>query len=227
MRANVLFVEVEEALRMTVGDRLRNEGYAVECAADGDEGFEKATQIPFDLIILYVMLPHKSGFVVCRDIRQAGLITPILMLTARGQTSDKVNGLKLGADDYVTKPFDMLELMARVEALLRRTPNKSGQTAMQQVRSIRIDLRGTEVWRDGKLVPLSAREFQLLQYFLEHKGETVSRDQILREVWGYNATAFTRTVDVHVASLCQKLEDDPKQPSLILTVPGFGYKLVP
>jgi two-component system alkaline phosphatase synthesis response regulator PhoP len=149
------------------------------------------------------------------------------MLTARGQTAEKIVGLKLGADDYVTKPFDMLELMARVEALLRRTPSKSGQTAMQQVRSIRIDLRGTEVWRDGKLVPLSAREFQLLQYFLEHKGETVSRDQILREVWGYNATAFTRTVDVHVASLRQKLEDDPKQPSLILTVPGFGYKLVP
>src|SRR5258707_12260625 len=124
MRANVLFVEDEEALRMTVGDRLRNEGNPVECAAGGDEGFEKAPQIPFDLIILDVMLPHKSGFVVCRDIRQAGLITPILMLTARGQTSDKVNGLKIGADDYVTKPFNMLELMARVEALLRRAPSR-------------------------------------------------------------------------------------------------------
>src|SRR5260370_37897804 len=124
MRANVLFVEDEEALRMTVGDRLRNEGYAVECAADGDERFEKSTQIPLDLIILDVMLPRKSGFVVCRDIRQAGLITPILMLTARGQTSDKVNGLKIGADDYVTKPFNMLELMARVEALLRPPPTR-------------------------------------------------------------------------------------------------------
>src|SRR5712691_4892236 len=122
MRANVLFVEDEEALRMTVGDRLRNEGYAVECAADGDEGFEKATQIPFDLIILDIMLPRRNGFAVCRDIRQAGLITPILMLTARGQTADKVNGLKIGADDYVTKPFNMQELIARVEALLRRAP---------------------------------------------------------------------------------------------------------
>jgi two-component system alkaline phosphatase synthesis response regulator PhoP len=122
MRGNVLFVEDEEALRMTVGDRLRSEGYAVECAANGDEGFEKATQLPFDLIILDVMLPKKSGFVVCQGIREAGLITPILMLTARGQTSDKVNGLKIGADDYVTKPFNMQELMARVEALLRRAP---------------------------------------------------------------------------------------------------------
>src|ERR1700716_2554040 len=227
MNENVLLIEDEKALSQTLSDRLRAEGYVVNFARDGNDGLDKATRLPFDLIILDVMLPGKNGFDVCREIRQAGLATPILMLTARGQTAEKIVGLKLGADDYVTKPFDMLELMARVEALLRRTPSKSGQTAMQQVRSIRIDLRGTEVWRDGKLVPLSAREFQLLQYFLEHKGETVSRDQILREVWGYNATAFTRTVDVHVASLCQKLEDDPKQPSLILTVPGFGYKLVP
>src|ERR1700680_4296540 len=122
MRGNVLFVEDEEALRMTVGDRLRNEGYAVDYAANGDEGLEKATQLPFDLIILDVMLPKKSGFDVCKQIREAGLITPVLLLTARGQTSDKVNGLKIGADDYVTKPFNMLELMARVEALLRRAP---------------------------------------------------------------------------------------------------------
>jgi two-component system alkaline phosphatase synthesis response regulator PhoP len=227
MNENVLLIEDEKALSQTLSDRLRAEGYVVNFARDGNDGLDKATRLPFDLIILDIMLPGKNGFDVCREIRQAGLATPILMLTARGQTAEKIVGLKLGADDYVTKPFDMLELMARVEALLRRTPSKSGQTAMQQVRSIRIDLRGTEVWRDGKLVPLSAREFQLLQYFLEHKGETVSRDQILREVWGYNATAFTRTVDVHVASLRQKLEDDPKQPSLILTVPGFGYKLVP
>jgi two-component system alkaline phosphatase synthesis response regulator PhoP len=227
MNENVLLIEDEKALSQTLSDRLQAEGYVVNFARDGNDGLDKATRLPFDLIILDVMLPGKNGFDVCREIRQAGLATPILMLTARGQTAEKIVGLKLGADDYVTKPFDMLELMARVEALLRRTPSKSGQTAMQQVRSIRIDLRGTEVWRDGKLVPLSAREFQLLQYFLEHKGETVSRDQILREVWGYNATAFTRTVDVHVASLRQKLEDDPKQPSLILTVPGFGYKLVP
>jgi two-component system, OmpR family, alkaline phosphatase synthesis response regulator PhoP len=228
MRANVLFVEDEEALRMTVGDRLRNEGYAVECAADGDEGFEKATQIPFDLIILDVMLPRKSGFVVCRDIRQAGLITPILMLTARGQTSDKVNGLKIGADDYVTKPFNMRELMARVEALLRRAPSRPVvQTGGIDFGSIHVDLVGTEATRDGEVVNLSAREFQLLRYFIEHRGATLSRDELLKQVWGYSADMYTRTVDVHVASLRQKLEEDPKQPKFILTVQGLGYKFKP
>jgi two-component system alkaline phosphatase synthesis response regulator PhoP len=228
MRANVLFVEDEEALRMTVGDRLRNEGYAVECAADGDEGFEKATQIPFDLIILDVMLPRKSGFVVCRDIRQAGLITPILMLTARGQTSDKVNGLKIGADDYVTKPFNMRELVARVEALLRRAPSRPVvQTGVVEFGSIHVDLVGTEATRDGKIVNLSAREFQLLRYFIEHRGATLSRDELLKQVWGYSADMYTRTVDVHVASLRQKLEEDPKQPKFILTVQGLGYKFKP
>src|ERR1700686_4421852 len=157
MRANVLFVEDEEALRMTVGDRLRKEGYAVESAANGEEGFEKATQLPFDLIILDVMLPKKSGFDVCREIRGAGLITPILMLTARGQTSDKVNGLKIGADDYVTKPFNMQELMARVEALLRRAPIRpAAQTGASEFGSIHVDLMGTEATRDGKAVNLSA-----------------------------------------------------------------------
>jgi two-component system, OmpR family, alkaline phosphatase synthesis response regulator PhoP len=225
MRANVLFVEDEEALRMTVGDRLRNEGYVVECAADGDEGFQKATQNPFDLIILDVMLPRKSGFIICRDIRQAGLITPILMLTARGQTSDKVNGLKIGADDYVTKPFNMLELMARVEALLRRAPSRPvAQTGAFNFGSIRVDLVGTETTRDGEVLNLSAREFQLLRYFIEHRGATLSREELLKQVWGYSADMYTRTVDVHVASLRQKLEDDPKQPKFILTVQGLGYK---
>ena len=228
MRANVLFVEDEEALRMTVGDRLRNEGYAVECAADGDDGFEKATQIPFDLIILDVMLPRKSGFDVCRDIRQAGLITPILMLTARGQTSDKVNGLKIGADDYVTKPFNMLELMARVEALLRRAPSRpAAQAGTFHFGSIQVDLVGTEATRDGEVLNLSAREFQLLRYFIEHRGATLSRDELLKQVWGYSADMYTRTVDVHVASLRQKLEEDPKQPKFILTVQGLGYKFKP
>jgi two-component system alkaline phosphatase synthesis response regulator PhoP len=225
MRGNVLFVEDEEALRMTVGDRLRSEGYAVECAANGDEGFEKATQLPFDLIILDVMLPKKSGFVVCQGIREAGLITPILMLTARGQTSDKVNGLKIGADDYVTKPFNMQELMARVEALLRRAPIRpSAQAGVFEFGSIHLDLVGTEATRDGKIVNLSAREFQLLRYFIEHRGATLSRDELLKQVWGYSTGMYTRTVDVHVASLRQKLEHDPKQPQFILTVQGLGYK---
>jgi two-component system alkaline phosphatase synthesis response regulator PhoP len=225
MRGNLLFVEDEEALRMTVGDRLRNEGYAVDYATNGDEGFEKATQLPFDLIILDIMLPKRSGFDVCKGIREAGLITPILMLTARGQTSDKVNGLKIGADDYVTKPFNMLELVARVEALMRRAPIRpAAQSGGFDFGSVHVDLVGTEATRDGTPVNLSAREFQLLRYFIEHRGATLSRDELLKQVWGYSADMYTRTVDVHVASLRQKLEDDPKQPKFILTVQGLGYK---
>jgi two-component system alkaline phosphatase synthesis response regulator PhoP len=223
--ANILLVEDEAGLRMTLGDRLTTEGYAVDYATNGDEAFEKATRLPFDLILLDVMLPKRSGFDVCRDIRQAGLITPILMLTARGQTVDKVLGLKIGADDYLTKPFEMMELMARIEALLRRAPAKpAAQQNVYSIGPITVDLRGTSVSREGKPVRLSAREFQLLRYFIEHRGATLSRDQILKDVWGYSADTFTRTVDVHVASLRQKLEKDPKQPELILTVQGLGYK---
>jgi two-component system alkaline phosphatase synthesis response regulator PhoP len=225
MHENVLLVEDEQALRLTLGDRLRSEGYVVNVAGNGEEGLEKATRLPFDLIILDVMLPRKSGFDVCRDIRQAGLATPILMLTARGQTVDKVVGLKLGADDYVTKPFELPELLARIEALLRRAPSKPvSKEGIQQFGNLRVDLRGTEVSKDGEVVPLSAREFQLLRYFIEHRGATISRDELLREVWGYNASTFTRTVDVHVASLRQKLEADSKKPTLIVTVQGLGYK---
>lgn len=224
MNENILLVEDEEALRMTLSDRLRSEGYAVDFAVDGDEGLDKATALPFDLIILDIMLPHRSGLDVCRQIRGAGLATPILLLTARDQTVDKVVGLKLGADDYVTKPFDTLELMARVEALLRRRlPIRAAPTVVQ-LGPIRMDVRGTEVTRDGKPVPLSAREFQLLRHFMEHPGATISRNELLQEVWGYEDGTFTRTVDVHIAGLRQKLEKDPKHPELILTVPGLGYK---
>jgi two-component system, OmpR family, alkaline phosphatase synthesis response regulator PhoP len=223
MNENILLVEDEEPLRITLGDRLRSEGYSIDFAGDGDEGFDKATRLPFDLFILDVMLPHRNGFDLCRDIRQAGLATPILLLTARGQTAEKVVGLKLGADDYVTKPFDTLELMARVEALLRRAPTRFGQGILN-FGSIRMDVRGTQVTRDGHPVYLSAREFQLLRYFAEHPGATLSRGELLREVWGYEEGTFTRTVDVHVASLRQKLEKDPKKPQIIATIPGAGYR---
>jgi two-component system alkaline phosphatase synthesis response regulator PhoP len=223
MNENILLVEDEQALRMTLSDRLQSEGYVVDFSPDGEQGFEKATNLPFDLIILDIMLPRRSGLDVCRDIRLAGLATPILLLTARGQIVDKVAGLKLGADDYVTKPFDTLELMARIEALLRRAPTRTGQGILH-FGSIRVDIRGTQVTREGKPVYLSAREFQLLRYFTEHNGITLSRDEILREVWGYEVGTFTRTVDVHVAGLRQKLEKAPKKPELIITVPGIGYK---
>jgi two-component system, OmpR family, alkaline phosphatase synthesis response regulator PhoP len=228
MHASILFVEDEEALQLTVGDRLRSEGYVVEYASNGDEAFEKAILIGFDAIVLDVMLCGRDGFAVCRDIRQAGLITPILMLTARAQTKDKVNGLKIGADDYLTKPFDMQELMARVEALLRRAPIRP-PVKQGEVRfgDITIDIRGTEVLRCGNRVSLSAREFQLLQYFIERPGVTLSREELLREVWGYRNGTFTRTIDVHVASLRQKLEGDAKQPKCIVTVKKLGYKFTP
>jgi len=226
MPGKILVVEDEEAIRMALGDRLQSEGYAVDFAIDGEQGFKKATQGGFDLIVLDIMMPKKNGFDVCRDIRMAGVVVPILMLTARGQVVDKVLGLKIGADDYVTKPFDAMELMARIEALLRRgkPPAASG---VQMFGTLRIDLRGTVVTRDAQIVPLSAREFQLLRYFVEHPGTTLSRDVLLKEVWAYSTEAFTRTVDVHVASLRQKLEVNPKKPSLIVTVPGLGYKLTP
>lgn len=226
MAAKILVVEDDEVIRMTLGDRLASEGYRVDFAVDGEQGLQKATRGGSDLVILDIMLPKKNGFDVCRDIRMAGVVVPILMLTARGQIVDKVLGLKIGADDFVTKPFDAMELMARVEALLRRS-NTPAAPGVHQFGSLRVDLRGTEVTRDGQVVPLSAREFQLLRYLVEHAGETVSRDVLLKEVWDYSSDAFTRTVDVHVASLRQKVEDDPKKPALIVTVPGLGYKLVP
>jgi two-component system alkaline phosphatase synthesis response regulator PhoP len=228
VQPKVLFVEDEDALRMTVGDRLRSEGYDVDYAADGADGLRKATGLPFDLIILDLMLPELDGFSICREIRQAGLITPILMLTARGQMKDKVKGLKTGADDYVTKPFHMQELMARVEVLLRRVPVKpAGHPLVERFGDIEVDIRGTVVTRGGSTINLSAREFQLLSYFVEHPRITLSREQLLTEVWGYTAATYTRTVDVHVAGLRQKLETDPRQPRLIITVQRLGYKFMP
>jgi two-component system, OmpR family, alkaline phosphatase synthesis response regulator PhoP len=219
----ILLIEDEEGLRMTLSDRLRSEGYVVELAVDGKEGLNIATSLPFDLIILDIMLPHRSGLDVCHDVRVAGLATPILLLTARDQIADKVVGLKLGADDYVTKPFVTLELMARVAALLRRAQAHPTHRVLQ-FGPLRMDVRATEVTRDGKEVELSAREFQLLRHFMEHPGETLSRNELLQEVWGYEDGTFTRTVDVHIATLRQKLERDPKHPELILTVVGTGYK---
>ncbi|HZD94508.1 MAG TPA: response regulator transcription factor, partial [Candidatus Sulfotelmatobacter sp.] len=187
----------------------------------------KATQCSHDLIILDVMLPKKNGFDLCRDIRNAGIVSPIIMLTARGQLVDKILGLKIGADDYLTKPFELLELLARIEAHIRRGATPSAKEAdVLQFGPLRIDLKGTTVFRNEKVVPLSAREFRLLRYFAQNPGTTLSREVLLKEVWGYNEDTFTRTVDVHVGSLRQKLEKDPKQPSLILTVPGLGYKFV-
>jgi two-component system alkaline phosphatase synthesis response regulator PhoP len=223
----VLLVEDEPGLLLTLTDRLSNEGYVVETASDGEAGLHRAAGESFDLIILDVMLPRMNGFDVCRDLRQRGVSTPIIMLTARGQVVDKVIGLKLGADDYLTKPFEMIELLARIESLLRRAPAiPAPPTETYQFGAVRVDFRRAEIERDSRQIDLSAREFQLLRYFIEHRGSTLSRDELLNEVWGYNAMPSTRTVDVHVAWLRQKLEPNPRHPQYILTVHGLGYKFV-
>jgi two-component system alkaline phosphatase synthesis response regulator PhoP len=228
MTRRILLVEDEPGLVLTLTDRLTKEGYTVRSANDGPSGFKLATTESFDLLILDVMLPHSSGLDVCRDLRQRGVKTPILMLTAKSQVVDKVVGLKLGADDYLTKPFEMMELLARVEALLRRAPRRSAPAneGSYEFGPIRVDFRSTEVFRDGRAVDLSAREFKLLCYFIEHRGATISRDELLNAVWGYDAMPFTRTVDVHVAWLRQKLEPNPRHPQYILTVHGMGYRFV-
>jgi two-component system alkaline phosphatase synthesis response regulator PhoP len=220
MNESILLVEDEKALRTTLSDRLRSEGYVVETAADGREGFDKASGHPLD-----VMLPRRNGLDVCRDIRAAGMATPILILTVRNETVDKVVGLKLGADDYVTKPFEAAELLARIEVLLRRVPVHTGQ-GIYQFGAIRVDVREGQVTRDGKPVYLTAREFQLLRYLMERAGTTVTREELLRSVWGYDADTFTRTVDTHIAGLRQKLEQNPKKPELILSVSGVGYRFM-
>ncbi|MPZ20345.1 MAG: response regulator [Luteitalea sp.] len=225
----ILLIEDEPGLVLTLSDRLTREGYEVEAAHDGEEGFEKALAQSFDLIVLDVMLPRRNGFDVCRDLRQRGVETPIIMLTARGQVVDRVVGLKLGADDYLTKPFETMELLARIEARLRRAPPKAA-TAVDnesyQFGDIRLDFRSAEVYRAEAKVEVSAREYQLLRYFIEHRGATLSRDRLLDEVWGYNAIPSTRTVDVHVAWLRQKIEPNPRHPQYLLTVHGLGYKFV-
>jgi len=225
MDARILIVEDEPGLVTALRDRLKKEGYAVTVAKDGTAGFDLASRERFDLVILDLMLPGQSGLTICQKLRQKGSAVPILMLTARRQTMDKVVGLRTGADDYLTKPFKMAELLARIDALLRRAGHAaSAGSSLYERGSVRIDLKRTEVTREGHVVPLSAKEFQLLAYFVERPGETLSREVLLREVWGYDATPSTRTVDVHVAWLRQKLEKDPKDPQLIRTVVGLGYR---
>jgi two-component system alkaline phosphatase synthesis response regulator PhoP len=220
----VLLVEDEESLVLTLSDRLVAEGYRVEARGDGESALVAAAEQPFDLAILDVMLPGMDGFAVCRELRHRSLAFPILMLTARSQVVDKVVGLKLGADDYLTKPFEMIELLARLEALLRRRGSGSTGPDVFAFGEVRADFRRAEVTRGGEPVPLSSMELRLLRYFVEHRGELVSRDRLLDEVWGYDATPVSRTVDVHVAALRAKVEPNPSHPVFIVTVHRLGYR---
>jgi DNA-binding response OmpR family regulator len=221
----VLLIEDEPSLVLTLVDRLQSEGYEVESAPDGDSGYERGLAGSFDLILLDVALPGRGGFDLLRDLRQKGVDTPVLMLTARGQVVDRVLGLKLGADDYLPKPFDMMELLARMEAVLRRRQSsRPGVTGSYAFGDVRVDFRRAEVSRAGQTVDLSSLEFKLLRYFVEHRGALLTRQELLEKVWGYPAVLQTRTVDVHVASLRQKVEPHPGKPEYIVTVHRMGYR---
>lgn len=229
MNKRILITEDEPGLLMTISDRLAGEGYSVESAETGIKGFDMALKGSFDLIVLDIMLPGKNGFDICRDLRSRGIHTPVLMLTARGEVIDRVLGLKLGADDYLTKPFEMIELLARIEALLRRnTDFKKVKPANEGYgfANIYVDFRAAEVFKNGKRRELLAQEYRLLRYLIENRGKTVSREDLLRDVWDYKSAPTTRTVDVHIAWLRQKLEPNPKHPQYIVTVHKLGYKFI-
>jgi two-component system alkaline phosphatase synthesis response regulator PhoP len=225
----ILIVEDEPGLVLTLTDRLESEGYAVDSAREGGEALKKAAEGLYDVILLDVMLPGKSGFDVCRELRGRGSSTPILFLTARGEVADKVVGLKLGGDDYLTKPFDMMELTARVEALLRRAGGSApgGAAGVRYAfGDVEVDFRKAEVTRGKTPVELSALEFKLLKYFIENRGATLSREELLSRVWGYDAAIHSRTVDVHVSGLRQKIEPNPGRPQYVVTVHKLGYRFL-
>jgi two-component system alkaline phosphatase synthesis response regulator PhoP len=236
MNSRILLIEDEPGLVLTLSDLLQAEGYTVDHASEGIAGLSKATGEPFDLIILDVMLPGKNGFDICREIRSGGSDVAILMLTAKTQIIDRVVGLKLGADDYLTKPFDPSELLARVEALLRRARKENlrpvlryqfGAVLRYQFGAVQLDFEKAEALKNGVPVSLAGKEMQLLRYLIDHRGKVLSRDELLQEVWEYQSDVSTRTVDVHIAWLRQKLEANPQSPKHILTVRGSGYRFSP
>lgn len=226
MKRRILIVEDERSLVRSLADRLSSEGYSVSWETDGPSGLQAGLSRSHDVILLDVMLPGKQGFEVCRELRDAGVDAPILMLTARGHTADKVLGLRFGADDYVTKPFEMVELLARLDALLRRAGRDVTGPDLLTVGMIRMDLRRGEVHLEDREIDLTVREFNMLRFMMTHVGHVLTREDLLQEVWGYRHAPVTRTVDVHMARLRQKLEENPSRPRYLTTVHGVGYKLV-
>ena len=226
MNRRILFVEDEAAFAVGMIDRLESEGYEVQWAKTGPSGYELARTGPYSLIVLDVMLPGRSGFDICRDLRRDGVNTPVLMLTARGEVVDRVVGLKLGADDYVQKNCEPVELMARIEAVLRRAGAGAAMSPGQaELGDVHIDWRRHEVTRGGKPLTLSPVEFRLLEYLMDRRGVVVTREELLENVWGLDGETLSRTVDVHIATLRKKIEDDSRYPRFLLTVKGSGYKL--
>jgi two-component system, OmpR family, alkaline phosphatase synthesis response regulator PhoP len=224
MSARILLVEDEPGLVMTLSDLLSAEGYEVESATDGPSGLSKALKEKFDLIVLDVMLPGKSGLEVCRELRGQASEVAVLMLTAKTQLYDRVAGLKIGADDYLTKPFEPPELLARIEALLRRVKPDVTSVTRFQFGDVEIDFERGEVRKADAEVNLAAKELDLLHYLIDRRGSVVSRDELLEAVWEYQPGVSSRTIDVHVAWLRQKLEDTPQNPRHIHTVRGVGYR---
>jgi DNA-binding response OmpR family regulator len=222
----VLVIEDDQAMAVALRDGLEYEGYSVVVARDGATGLRLASEKGLDLILLDVMLPRISGLDICKQLRSEGNEVPIILLTARGQEIDKVLGLKTGADDYITKPFSFMELAARVEAVLRRTRKREETLQTCEFGDIQLDFKKNEASKAGSQIELSPREIKMLEYFIKHRGEVVSRDQLLDSVWGYESFPLTRTVDTHIAKLRQKIEDDPGNPRHIVTVHRAGYKFV-
>lgn len=225
MNLHILLVEDEPGLRLTLEDLLTNEGYQVDTAADGESGLNMATANAYDLLILDVMLPKRNGFDICKDLRQRGYDTAILMLTAKSQVVDRVVGLRLGADDYLAKPFDPAELLARIEALLRRV-KKEGRAPVTNFEfgNVQINFESGAASKAGIPVALAGKELQLLRYLVERRGKIVLREELLQNVWEYQSDINSRTIDVHIAWLRQKLEDNPQTPKYIHTIRGKGYR---
>ena len=226
LKGKILLIEDEQVMAIALRDGLESENYAVEVASDGVNGLKLATGNTFDLLILDVMLPKLSGLDVCKQLRAAGNEVPIIMLTARGQELDKVIGLRSGADDYITKPFSLLELLARIEAVMRRTSKPSEPLETYEFGDIWLDFRKHDARRNNQPLELSPREFRILQFLISHRGEVVTRDQLLDQVWSYDSFPMTRTVDIHIAKLRQKIEDAPNNPRYLVTIHGVGYKFI-
>jgi two-component system alkaline phosphatase synthesis response regulator PhoP len=224
--SKVLIVEDDQAMAVALRDGFQYEGHQVTVARDGANALTLASGKQFDLMILDVMLPKMSGLDVCKQLRSEGNNVPIIMLTARGQEIDKVVGLKTGADDYVTKPFSFMELLARVEAVLRRAASRLDSPDCFTFGDVTIDFKKNETTRSGRSIELSPREYRLMKYFIDHRHEVVTRDQLLDSVWGYDSFPLTRTVDTHIAKLRHKIEENPSDPRWIVTVHRVGYKFI-
>jgi DNA-binding response OmpR family regulator len=228
MRQRILVIEDEPSLGMAIRDELEFEGFEASVVEDGKAGLDRILAGPPDLVVLDLMLPGRSGFEICREVRGRGMATPIIMLTARAQEVDRIRGLELGADDYMVKPFSLAELLARIRAVLRRTQgtNRMGAgTEILEVGELRLDVRKQEVLKRGRRIELTHKEFQLLEFLLRHPGEVISRDEFLRQVWGEDTYVTPRTVDTHMATVRKKIEDEADRPRYIQSVRGAGYKL--